>query len=127
MIWSTAIQSAESIQHLTGNGLFGVFTLLLLVIGMEKWVSYKTNKDRITLEQARLERNDKELAESRRVDCESRDKLTEALNGLAEVTAVNSEKIDQVQQDIQQIGTTLGEHAEKIRVHTEEITELKKK
>lgn len=127
MLWATAIDSAETVGHLTGNGLFGVFVLLLLVVGMEKVVSYRLAKDRLNAEQIRIEKNDAELVESRKIEADSRDKLSDALNGLAKVTAVNSEKIDQVQDDIQQIGNTLSEHSVKIERHEVDIDALKKR
>lgn len=125
-LYAAALDSSETIQHLTGNGLFGVFILLLLIVGMEKWVSYQAQKDRLKAEQARMDKNEKELVESRKTESASRDRLSDALNNVAEATAINSEKIDQVQQDLQVIGDRVTEHTSKLAQHDSAIDELRK-
>ena len=77
-LYAAALDSSETVGHLTGNGLFGVFVLLLLVIGMEKYVSYRAEKDRLTAEQARMDRNERDLVESRKTESASRDRLSDA-------------------------------------------------
>ena len=127
LLFATSLESAETAQHLTGSGLFGIFVLLLLVIGMEKWASYQTQRDRLKAEQARLDKNDANLAESRRIESASRDKLADALNNVASVTAVNSEKIDQMAADLSVVANKVGEHTEKIREHDNQIDALRRK
>ena len=123
---ATAIDSAETIEHLTGSGLFGVFVLMLLVIGMDKVVAYKAQKDRLSAEEARTERNEKGLMESRRVEAESRDKLSEALNNVSRMAERNGIKIDEMTDDLKAIGEKVGEHAVKIHEHDNQIAELQK-
>ena len=123
---ATAIDSAETIEHLTGSGLFGVFVLMLLVIGMDKVVAYKAQKDRLRAEEARTERNEKGLMESRRVEAESRDKLSEALNNVSRMAERNGIKIDEMTDDLKAIGEKVGEHAVKIHEHDNQIAELQK-
>lgn len=125
-LYAAALDSSETIQHLTGNGLFGVFILLLLIVGMEKWVSYQAQKDRLKAEQARMDKNEKELVESRKTESASRDRLSDALNNVAEATAINSEKIDQVQQDLAVIGDKVTEHSSRLDRHDSAIDELRK-
>lgn len=126
-LYATSLQSAESIQHLTGSGLFGVFVLLLLVIGMEKWCTHLDQKDRLRMEQARMDKNDAALVESRKMESDSREKLADALNNVAQLTAVNSEKIDQVQDDLKAIGDRVSEHGVRIDRHDVDIDELKRR
>ena len=123
---ATSIESAETIQHLTGSGLFGVFVLLLLVIAMEKWTSYQAQKDRLKAEQSRLDKNENILAESRKLESDSRNKLADALNNVASLTAVNSEKIDQMAADLTVVADKVGEHTERIKEHTAQIKSLRK-
>lgn len=113
-LFSTAINSSETIEHLTGSGLFGIFVLLLLIVGMEKWVSYQSQKDRLKMEEARVERTDNKLIESRKMESESRDKLAAALNGVAEMTKINGIKIDELTDDVREIGDKVQEHDTKI-------------
>lgn len=123
---ATSIDSAETIQHLTGSGLFGVFVLLLLVIAMEKWTSYQAQKDRLKAEQSRMDKNENILAESRKLESDSRNKLADALNNVASITAVNSEKIDQMAADLTVVADKVGEHSEKIREHDTQIDALRR-
>lgn len=123
---ATSIDSAETIQHLTGSGLFGVFVLLLLVIAMEKWTSYQAQKDRLKAEQSRMDKNENILAESRKLESDSRNKLADALNNVASLTAVNSEKIDQMAADLTLVADKVGEHTEKIREHDTQIDALRR-
>lgn len=125
-LFGTSLESAETVQHLTGSGLFGIFVLLLIVIGMEKWASYQVQKDRLKAEQARLDKNDEHLVESRRLESASREKLADALNNVAQLTAVNSEKIDQMADDLTMVAGKIDEHSAKIQEHTSQIDELKK-
>lgn len=126
IIFAAALESSETVQHLTGSGLFGVFVLLLLVIGMEKWTSYQAQKDRLKAEQARLDKNDEHLVESRRLESASREKLADALNNVAQLTAVNGEKIDQMAADLTLVADKVGEHSEKIREHDTQIDALRR-
>ena len=123
---ATSIESAETIQHLTGSGLFGVFVLLLLVIAMEKWTSYQAQKDRLKAEQSRMDKNENILAESRKLESDSRNKLADALNNVASITAVSSEKIDQMAADLTIVADKVGEHTEKIREHDTQIDALRR-
>ena len=126
VLFATSLDSAETIQHLTGTGLFGVFVLLLLIVGMDKIVAYKAQKDRMTAEEARTERNEKGLMESRKMEAESRDKLSEALNNVSRMAERNGIKIDEMTDDLKAIGEKVGEHSVKIHEHDNEIAELKK-
>lgn len=99
---------------------------MLIVIGMEKWASYQVQKDRLRAEQARLDKNDEHLVESRRLESASREKLADALNNVAQLTAVNSEKIDQMADDLTMVAGKIDEHSAKIQEHTSQIDELKK-
>ena len=73
-----------------------------------------------------MDRNERDLVESRKTESASRDRLSDALNNVAVATQVNSEKIDQVQQDLAVIGDKVTEHSSRLDRHDSAIDELRK-